>query len=215
MLVASPPPVCFLGIDFDNATNLNNIYISNVNVSVGNYNFIGKSGYFDGQTSYLEIPFFNNVALNTFSVCLWVKRTGTGTGPQGILFNGDCHTLNASIEIRSESQTSTGGGIITQYTYARQAFTNVSVTYNDWHHECLIYNGQTLLFYVDNVQVGSVIASGSTVANKCPMKVGLAYFATSPVSVGFFSGYMDEIWFCPGALTADQINKLYHHQLLG
>jgi hypothetical protein len=36
-----------------------------------------------------------------------------------------------------------------------------------------------------------VLSTGSTIANKCPMKVGLAYIPGSPV--GFFSGYMDEV----------------------
>jgi hypothetical protein len=97
-------------------------------VSSGSYGFVGNSGYFNGQNAYLEIPLFDNNPLSKFTICLWAKRNGAGTGPQGLLYNGDCATQNASIEIRSESQTTTGGGIITQYTYARYAFSNYSVS---------------------------------------------------------------------------------------
>lgn len=210
---APPPPVCFLGIDFDNATNLNGAYISKVNITEGRFNFTGNSAYFNGINSYMEIPLFNNNPFSKFTVCLWARRSSVGSSLlQGLVYNGDCYTQNASIEIRSESMTTVGAGAITDYTNARWTFTNFTVPYDQWNHECLVYNGQTLSFYVNNVQVSWTTAAGSTIANKCPMKIGLAYYPGSPPT--FFSGYMDEIWFCSVALNSTQINRLYNHQLV-
>jgi len=210
---APAPPICYLGIDFDNATNLNGLYITKVNITEGKFNLTGNSAYFNGLNSYIEIPLFNNNPLSKFTICLWARRNATGSSTlQGLVYNGDCATQNASIEIRSESTTTTGAGAITDYTNDRWVFTNFTVPFNTWNHECLVYNGQTLLFYVNNELKSSAPAAGSTIANKCPMKLGLAYYpGVAPV---FFSGFMDEIWFCSDALNGTQINKLYYHQLV-
>jgi hypothetical protein len=129
VILGPPESSRYLCIDFDNSSLLNGVYISEVNVVVANFGFVGNSAYFNGVDAYIEIPLFDNNPLSKFTTCCWARRncTGVGTRQQGILYNGDC-VQNASIEIRSESTTTTGAGIRTSDTDAHNVFTGVPVS---------------------------------------------------------------------------------------
>ena len=124
--LAPAPSSLYFCENFDDPSLMKGVYISLVNVVVGNYGFVGNSAYLNGLDAYMEIPLFNNNPLSQFTFCIWVKRTDAGSGLQGILYNGDC-MQSASIEISSQSSTTTGAGIVTQYTDGHQAFTGVPV----------------------------------------------------------------------------------------
>jgi len=77
-------------MNFDNATELQGIYVdissSLTNVSGG---IVGSGEQFNG-TGDIAIPFFKNNRLNDFTFSLWFKRSASGAaGEQGLVFNGN------------------------------------------------------------------------------------------------------------------------------
>jgi len=113
-------------LDFNNYLLLNGLYVSLIDIAVGNYGFQGKSARFNGISSHIEVPAFEGGKLDKFTFSLWFNRTCGPTDLEFLLYNGDCKQ-NGSVQIRSESSSTVGAGIITDYTNGMNAFQNDAV----------------------------------------------------------------------------------------
>ena len=74
------------------------------------------------------------------------------------------------------------------------------VPLNAWTHLAVTYDGSVLALYVNGVQAGTLIASGSMIASTGPLKVG-----GNAIWGEYFNGLIDEVRAYSKALTAAQI----------
>lgn len=167
----------------------------------------GLSAYFNGN-GRVEIPYFTNrYNYPEFSISLWFKRSATSSGLQGILTNGDC-AQSASIQILSGGDGSVSASISTDGGDA--VINPVQATSNTWHHVVLVYNGQRLSMYVDNVLHSSTeTVSGLIKQRYCPLLLG-----TGGRYMGFY-GYIDKVCFFSSALTVADVLNIYQEVVTG
>jgi hydrogenase maturation factor HypE len=71
---------------------------------------------------------------------------------------------------------------------------------NTWTHLAATYDGATLLFYVNGVQVSSLAQTGSIVTSSNPLQIG-----GDSIFGQYFQGTIDEVRVYNGVLTAAQI----------
>ena len=114
-------------IKFDGDYSTSNYaWISKTNVELVTGGRKGGAVKFKGNGK-IEIPFFNNMlgSFKEFSVSLYYKRTG-GSGMQPLVSNGLCK--ESSLELRSQSTSTAGGGVSTAAASYLNAFTSASVS---------------------------------------------------------------------------------------
>src|SRR5205085_1114361 len=74
------------------------------------------------------------------------------------------------------------------------------VPLNAWTHLAVTYDGSVLAIYINGVQAGTLIASGSMIASTGPLKVG-----GNAIWGEYFNGLIDEVRAYNKPLTAAQI----------
>ena len=73
-----------------------------------------------------------------------------------------------------------------------------------WNHVVVTFNGSIIRFYINGVQIGSKIRSGSLIDNSNDLSIGSYNFAS-----GFFNGLIDEVRIYAEALPTTEIQKHY------
>ena len=81
-----------------------------------------------------------------------------------------------------------------------QAFGTAVLALNTWTHIATTYDGATLLFYVNGVQVSSLAQTGDIVTSSNPLQIG-----GDSIYGQYFQGTIDEVRVYNTALTAAQI----------
>jgi hypothetical protein len=136
----------------------------------------GKSASFDG-TGRIVVSAFRNWAWGQhFAVSTWFMRSPDGAGNyEGIINNG--YYTHGSWEIRMGREmggTSIGGGIITEGHDEAWDVNGLGARVNVWHHVALVYDSDTVHFYLDGQRTTDQADHGDIVARATDVVIGQA-----------------------------------------
>ncbi|HVV39359.1 MAG TPA: LamG domain-containing protein [Candidatus Paceibacterota bacterium] len=160
---------------------------------------IGQALHFNGNAQYVSASGSYPTGTNPRTLCAWAKSDDTtfegnadhvvnyGTAATGQAFGFMIHT----------------GNQWRFYGHGVDFDTNVSVD-TKWHYHCVTYDGATVIYYIDGVNVASAARTLSTTA-------GNMTFAQRPDlgATNEFNGSIDDVRVYNRALSASEVNQLY------
>ncbi|HVV14996.1 MAG TPA: LamG domain-containing protein [Candidatus Paceibacterota bacterium] len=160
---------------------------------------IGQALHFNGNAQYVSASGSYPTGTNPRTLCAWAKSDDTtfegnadhvvnyGTAATGQAFGFMIHT----------------GNQWRFYGHGVDFDTNVSVD-TKWHYHCVTYDGATVIYYIDGVNVASAARTLSTTA-------GNMTFAQRPDlgATNEFNGSIDDVRVYNRPLSASEVNQLY------
>ncbi len=158
---------------------------------------IGRSLHFDGVSDYLCVTHLPVVPTNMWTVSAWVK-IDDGYNRDGIIDLGS--DLNKNFWLHT-TPAGSGKGVIAGVGNGSAATTLTHVFTDDpngWHQVTAVYNGISLLLYIDGSYVSSIKAS---IANED----ALFTIGSRRNQTGFFHGRIDDVRLFNAPLTSTQI----------
>ena len=178
------------------------------------YGILGQGASFNGTTSKIVITNHADFRpTGDFSVGGWVK-TSTGSRMVFQSYNqqgtGNQESFGIYIYIQSNGVLNVVCGNGTTVTPISYNTTN-SIATGAWVHWTVTRSSNTWTTYLNGVADGAQTAVGtpSYHANNY-VRIGVQYIDVGSYEGAYFSGSMDDIFFCNGtALTVTQINELY------
>lgn len=154
--------------------------------------FGGASAYFDGNGDYLQIPDSTNFQLANldFTIEAWINPTSNaGMGAAGVVCK---RTSGGSNHAFSLFLGPTDGTVHFEWNNIAGSLVTeaAAVTYGQWQHIAVTRNGAALKIYVNgNKQAEGTIAVAISNYNQV-VQIGRA---SSSLTNGFYTGYIDEI----------------------
>ncbi len=165
---------------------------------------VTHAGNFNGQSSYVNIPDSSSLQYSNGQVTyvVWFK-TNSLTSAQGIMAQYGAPYIDLWLpgtgQLRYELYTSTMSG---------GAFTATLPLANTWYQAVLIYNGATMVGYLNGVPVqGSVTTSGGTMVTVSPLALGNY--------AGYLNGSLANVQVYGTALSQGQVQQLYQGGISG
>jgi glucose/arabinose dehydrogenase len=157
----------------------------------------GRALSFDGVNDRVDVPDAASLDLTTgMTLEAWVKPTTNAGWRTAILkelgASDLAYALYTSDGAKPRAETRTGA-------YNTAAGT-AALPLNAWSHLASTYDGATLRFFVNGVQVGAKSVTGSMPATANPLRIG-----GNIVWGEYFSGLIDEVRVYNRALTATEI----------
>ena len=184
----------------------------------------------NGSSQYATLGTASDLRSATFTVEMWVKRTGAGVGTStgtGGLANAipliakgraEAETAAADINYFLGIDASTGnlvadfeegqGGSTPSANHPITGTKAISAD-NTWHHVAATYDGSTWHLYLDGTDAGSLsVGKPANAATNVLTSIGSA-LTTTGTAAGFFAGSIDEvrIWNSARTLTQIQASK--------
>jgi hypothetical protein len=153
----------------------------------------GKALSFNGTNAYVNIPNSSLLQLRTaMTLEAWVNPTKlTGVWRDVIYKGNDNYYLEAD---------STSGKPATRATTGGSLLGTSSPAVNTWTHLTGTYDGATLRFYVNGVQVSSRAQTGAITISTNALQIG-----GDSIYGQYFSGIVDEVRVYSRALSATEI----------
>ena len=199
------PPSLVAAYSFDEGTgtsvtdvsgNGNNGTIANATwTTAGQY---GNALVFNGTSALVTINDSASLHLtNGMTLEAWVNPSAVSSAWRDVVYKG------ADNYYMEGTSTSSGGlpcGAGTFGTADVAAFGTALLALNTWTHLAATYDGATLVFYVNGVQVSSLAQTGNIVTSGNPLQIG-----GDSIYGQYFQGSIDEVRVYNVALTAAQI----------
>ncbi len=189
----------------------------------------GNGTGFDGKDDYINISDSSSISSviskNRITLCVWIKPysntngidTGTNMGVMGKWWAAG----NKSYNNRSFGMMRNGGQAGNKYSFHISAdgitndysITDSDITLNQWSHLCGVFNGTSVLLYL-NSQMQTRIGARTGIFNssRTPLQIG-TYLYSSNNSLDsniFFNGSIDDILIWNRALSSQEIKALYN-----
>ena len=192
------------------------------------YNFDVNNWSFGSGGDNIYIPYNLSFNFTDFTISTWVKRTSAGStiSPQSLSIikrfqygynnpNGESWVLEVAHGTNSSGAV-LYGAVIEQSpspAYSFYSQSNQTVPLNQWCNIIMTYSQNTINLYINNQLVGTAsdpTVTINTVGNS-GISIGLSEQANGQWSP--FDGSIDDIGIWNRALTACEIQDLYHSQL--
>jgi RHS repeat-associated protein len=168
---------------------------------------IGKAFSFDGSTEYI-ISGSYGIPPSSVTLEAWVQPTSTAGTVFSELGQGVVMTGYHSSALEVETNNSVKACVWNSSPICVVA--GSGITYNNWHHVVMEYNGSTLTGFVDGVQGASTSATAS---NPATLFYGVGNTEGSNGGNGhMFSGAIDEVRVSQTVRSADWIKTEYNNQ---
>lgn len=166
----------------------------NVTIASTESKYGGASGYFDGSGDYLAINDLSafDFGANEFTVECWINRTGYGPNTQW----GD-----AVIMTTADPSDGRGFGIMdrggnfaivlsteTSSAWQQNVNTGVAVPQNEWAHVAFVRVADSIVLYLNGVNVWSTTISGALSNTDGGLRIGGRALWNQ-----FFTGYIDDV----------------------
>ena len=202
----------FNGNANDESGNENHGFVNGATLTSDKFGNENSAYSFDGNDKVIVNSFRGFQWGEKFSVSVWFKRTGESGDFQGVINNG--YGANGSWEIRMGRENSNGamlgGGVVTSAHPETWDFVNLDASKNEWHHVVMTYDGNTLSYYLDNVQKsGSGNDRGKIIGKNTPLTIGEE--GAGGDSSEYFIGLIDNIYIYDRTLSRSEIQKLYNN----
>jgi len=182
---------------------------------------VGGALSFDGSQDYVTVPASDswNFGSGNFTIDYWVYPTeAIGDWEGHVSIWPDSGESNSFFVRRNpagklESYLSPDGGL--WGASASKHLSTQTISTGEWHHIAVVRNGNTILGWLDGVQV--TWSSGGTHS-------GIVYYNNRPLIIGSlypsgsykpFEGYIDELSISKRALTSEEIQQHYQNGLNG
>ncbi|MDZ4217082.1 MAG: LamG-like jellyroll fold domain-containing protein, partial [Candidatus Gracilibacteria bacterium] len=162
---------------------------------------VGGAMSFDGTNDYISVSDANILDITSaLTLSVWVYPTSFST-QKNIICKGDGNSsYNYCLYLTATNGYITLGG-------GTNPSSTIAPVLNQWSHIATTFNGATHRFYVNGTQVYQ--ATGTLgAANAFPLYIGYNNYSTQ-----YFNGSLDEVQIYPRALSAAQIDGLYHDGL--
>jgi hypothetical protein len=176
---------------------VNNGIIANATwTTAGKY---GNALVFNGTSALVTINDAASLHLTTaMTLEAWVNPSAISSAWRDVVYKGnDNYYLEAT--------TSSGGvpcGAGTFGTADVGAFGTAVLPLNTWTHIATTYDGATLVFYVNGVQVSTLAQTGAMVTSSNPLQIG-----GDSIYGQYFQGTIDEVRVYARALSAAEIQS--------
>lgn len=159
---------------------------------------------FNGSTQYGRIA--NNTIFNVtpnVTIMGWVYTTGTSAMQRiaSRYLNGATANEQYGIDVFNMMPR-----FLVGTTGAMSTATGGTITTNRWYHVCGVYNGATMLVYLDGVQVGSTTRSGTITSSTGVFSFGADYNGTTATE--FLTGSLEDIRIYGRALSAQEVQTI-------
>ncbi len=177
---------------------------------------LGGALRFDGINDYVSLPQLA-VTSREFTIAAWANHFGRGGGPDhvNVIFsqrddstgNGKC-ALTLATESRVLDPTPYAASVIRSSSSSAQEITSPRMPYYEWHHYAMTLSGDTFIFYIDGVVVGSEsnLQTGNFTTSIDYINIGRERW--SGYDRRFFNGLIDDVRIYDSALSAEQIRSL-------
>src|SRR4030095_9898257 len=188
----------------DNSGNNNNGTLTNGPTWSPSGKF-GAAVAFDGTDDYINVADANSLDLTTgMTIEAWVNPTNV-TGYKTVI-NKDNGTNNLAYTLSANNNTS-GAANQRPNSRIRSGSTTTTITgttkllLNTWAHLACTYDGTTLRYYQNGVQVATVAVTASMTVTANPLRIG----GTTALAAQYFAGLIDEVRIYNRALSAAEI----------
>jgi len=207
---------------FDNSTtdasgNGNNGMISGT-VKMGMDRFGNPCGAlsFNGVDGYISVPSSKTIKSpkDEFSVTVWYKIEQSPITPSikwlTLVCKGDVATetlKNPQYRVQvMQSPSQSTISINTDFTEYDADYNKHPFQYGEWHFYAMVYDGNAVKVYLDNVLQWSFAYSKPLEENDAPLYIG----KDVPGSTEFFCGSLDELKIFNDDLSENQLTALYN-----
>jgi len=123
---------------------------------------VGKGIQTDGNT-YADVPWRLPTGASPRTLAVWLKAANTKGGTALVYGPNGKHMpfgiMNAGGKWRFYDN---GGGLGTERAVD-----------TDWHHHCIVYDGNELTYYIDGESVSATAKTLTTTPNKAPLVLGM------------------------------------------
>ena len=175
---------------------------------------VGQAFAFNGST-LLRSP-LAGAGLTAFSISAWVNFSNKGSWST-IVSNWGEPSIGAFILGLNGGSGQLGNYIGTNLGYGA-AIDPTQVTTGQWYHVMATIGGGSQDFYVNGSNVASYSIGGSLLNTFQYMSMGAklneAQNGPAP-TVGYLTGYVDDLAFFNGKLTPTQVTTVYNQGLVG
>ncbi|OHB54042.1 MAG: hypothetical protein A2Y12_13085, partial [Planctomycetes bacterium GWF2_42_9] len=200
--VSRIPPMagCWVLNETSESTAYDSSGINNRGTVNGAVSWTDNSLYFNGSSTYVDIPNHSGYACNVpFTWSVWIKTSGTSD----VIIARD--QLSQWTTGAKELYIDSNGKLAFSVGWVGTVSSTATVNDNQWHHVAVIYNGAYVQLYKDGTPVvsGAMSLSGATDTG-FTMKLGI-----QNTGVGLFNGYMKKVCIFSRSLTAAEIKSLY------
>ncbi len=170
---------------------------------------------FNGDGNYVEVANASAVIVNNSQMTIsgWIYPRNTQVGwPDLDAFFGFRNEINADFYIlqlgsyKLEGRLRTGDDVFTITTESG------AITPNTWQHVALVYDGSTIMLYVNGMPVGSTNASGQIPDSSVSFYIGSLVYS---VWVFDLDGLIDEVRIWDRALYAEEIQEYMNLDVTG
>ncbi|MEO8657482.1 MAG: LamG-like jellyroll fold domain-containing protein, partial [Bryobacteraceae bacterium] len=156
----------------------------------------GSALVFNGSNSWVTIADAPSLRLTSaMTLEAWVNPTTVTAAWRDVVYKGND---NYALEATSGNNRPSGGGLIGG-TFTVSPGTAALQT-NAWSHIAVTFDGSTIRFYLNGVQVSTKAKTGAITASANPLQIG-----GDRIYGQYFSGLIDEVRVYNVALTAAQI----------
>jgi hypothetical protein len=170
---------------------------------------------FNGEGHYVEVENASAVITNSAQMTIsgWIHPRNTDVGwPDLDAFFGIRNENNADFYIlqlggyKLEGRLRTDSGVFTIVTDPN------AISPDTWHHVALVYDGSTIMLYIDGIPTNSAEANG-----QIPDPSVSFYIGSLMYSVWMFdlNGLMDEVRIWDRALYAEEIQEYMNFDVTG
>ncbi|RJQ55793.1 MAG: LamG domain-containing protein, partial [Nitrospiraceae bacterium] len=172
-----------------------------VNTSAGGK--FGRAGNFNGVSGYIKVPDSDSLDLTgPMTITAWIYPRNAGGSNQG----GIVSKNNGAVSGTGYKFSIDEGNCYTRSLMFNWSCSDPDVlTYNQWQHVAVVYDGINAFFYVDAVPAGTD-QPYPRAANTLDIAIG-SWFSSGAAKI--FDGYIDEVAIYNRALTAQEIIDSY------
>lgn len=174
----------------------------------------GKFGYaadFGASNTNKSLSISSTLGITTwasaFSISLWIKRhSELGSGAQDIFAKEVESTTGGLNWLNYEYNGGTRRLKFSRYDEAttENAYFNINLG-TDWHHVVFVYDGASIIPYVNGIAGTSVVSDGTSSGTAYGNVLNLGGI----VADGYWSGFMDDVAVFSRALNASEVRTLF------
>jgi hypothetical protein len=202
----------FCGNANDESGNGNNGTVNGATLTSDRYGNSNSAYSFDGLNDFINMPSGSSTSLNITSnltLTFWFK-TVQGIGG-GLIGFGDNLVSGNGGYLAAIGNGPFGNPIGKMTSMSGDSwYTGTTVlTDNNWHFACVVINGNTMSFIIDNV----LDAQFNNVSPPSSFNGLRAIGARNNGLAGFFNGLIDDIGVWNRALTSQEITNLFNNNL--